>query len=134
MSKQRQYRALVSGLGDIKRFAYGSHCVVAGKDYIILDDAGMHRCHESSLDYEDEDYIDGFVEVIPDSVGQATGMKDKRGQPVYEGDEIDVHGIIYVVRISDTLCVWFEAESNSLDLEDIEDCIFEVIGHVHKEQ
>ena len=77
----RNYRAQVAGLGDIKpRWAYGGHCVVEGKDYIIPDDAEI----DAEIDYLD-DYIVGFIEVIPETVGQGTG-REINGIEIYQGD------------------------------------------------
>ena len=76
----RNYRAQVAGLGDIKpRWAYGGHCVVEGKDYIIPDDAEM------GVDETFGVAICGFVEVLPETVGHGTGRKIN-GIEIFQGD------------------------------------------------
>jgi len=90
----RNYRGQVAGLRDVKpRWAYGGHCVVQGRDFIIPDDA--------EIDYVD-DYIVGFIEVIPETVGQGTGREDKHGVEIFEGDRVKPFiGSEYVVEFKE---------------------------------
>lgn len=61
-----------------KRWVYGYYCKVEGTHYIIP---------ESAEDYNS--YIIGLIEVDPESVGQFTGIRDKKRTKEYpEGQEI----------------------------------------------
>lgn len=83
MSKPGEYRAKVKSDDPVisKRWVYGGMATVGGRTFIIPDDA----CVFSEY-LESDAKITGFVEVIPDTVGQATGLKDKNGVGIYEGD------------------------------------------------
>jgi len=71
-----QFRGIIKGIDTPKaRWAYGDKFEINGRVYIVLDDAEV-----------ESDYLDGFIEVIPETVGLCSGVVDKHHKSVYQGD------------------------------------------------
>ena len=98
----------------------------------------------SELDYDRHLIIDTqgkSNEVIPETVGQCTGLRDKNGKLIFEGDLLrftntDNEQSIYKVIYDDVYAGWRIQEIGCLGLDEMEDWensreYFEVIGNIH---
>ena len=85
------YRAKVKSDDPVisKRWAYGDKVTIGDRVFIVLDDAEYDKDGLSHGKYQE--VISGFIEVIPESVGQSTGAKDGNGAEIYDGDMLDPH-------------------------------------------
>ena len=93
-----------------------------------------------------ETFDEGFVtnEVVPDTVGQYTGVRDDKWARVFEGDILEVScddGTAYTTEVKaygNTLCVDVEGEDYdytafdfAVDLWRAEGCEFEVVDNIY---
>lgn len=104
---------------DTKIWVYGSVIQCAGIWYIYNE-------NESFRMPQDPDFENSFIEIIPETIGQFTGLYDKNGKEIYEGDILK--GGIYL-----SYEVKWDYEDNGWNVknDDIRKH-YEIIGNIHE--
>jgi hypothetical protein len=96
------------GISKQGQWVYGSKLELEGKTYIIPVDAYIGMDHiDGQPEDEERVCIDPCIEVLPETVGMGTGVEDRDGKEIYQGDIYDnpcAIGLLECVFISGGFC------------------------------
>lgn len=113
------------------RFAYGSLIVKHNKYYIYVGVAGV------LLNSLVNNATATLIEVIPETVSQYTGLKDKNGNKIFEGDIVERLWLgekhIYRIYYDNDIASFIGKDIYGLNFTtfDYDACEFEVIGNIY---
>ena len=107
-------------------FVYGSLIISKGRYYICVSAlCQINSCINNGMT--------SMIEVLPETVGQYTGLTDKNGKKIFEGDIVKHRSyysdniVISVVTYTDGQFLAMVGENSGFNLSDK----LEIIGNIH---
>lgn len=88
------------------------------------------------LPQEGDEWTNPFdFEVNPETVGQFTGLHDKNGVRIFEGDSVEISSLISVVRYSDNYATFTlnKLETDHIQVYNINSEVITVTGNIHEQ-
>jgi len=103
-----------------RMWLYGGYAEIDGKGYLFPE----AKCHQANGDYWMDDDAPDIPIVDKETVGQYTGLKDKNGKEIWEGDIIECGRNRYV-------CEFVEGGFEFRDLSDGGLILKAIVLHAH---
>ena len=119
MSREIKFRALRDDMSDCS-FVYGS---------LIYSERCEPRIHTG---FNWEDGLSLFTTCLKGTEGQYTGLKDKNGKEIYEGDIVEADGLLPSAVIFYESAFRTEEAAEPLAYDDERYGGFTIIGNIHE--